>query len=163
MDDWGRQGTWWSPRIRRNILEPKVTCYDDEEDIASILTSFYKSLFTWSSHIGVEEDTNFVKGWVNEEMCDTLNVDFTMEEIFEALHQMHATKAPGVDRTSTLFYQHFWDLVDPNVCTTIMNILNEGGDPAKLNKTLIALIPKVKRPSHAGELRPISLCNAGRA
>jgi len=33
------------------------------------------------------------------------------------------------------------------------------GTPPTLNKTFIALVPKVKKPTHSSQFRPISLCN----
>lgn len=39
------------------------------------------------------------------------------------------------------------------------NSSNEGADPYDIKKTLIALIQKVKNPTHAGERRPIILFN----
>ena len=42
----------------------------------------------------------------------------------------------------------------------ILNIiLNDNVSPVALNKTNIALVPKVKNPQRMSEYRPISLCN----
>lgn len=45
-----------------------------------------------------------------------------------------------------------------DVLKLVPSILNDRADPSPINKTLIALIPKVKKPSQASESRPISLC-----
>ena len=45
------------------------------------------------------------------------------------------------------------------VCCTVLEILNSGFMPKNLNKTFIALIPKIKHPSCVTEFQPISLCN----
>lgn len=42
-----------------------------------------------------------------------------------------------------------------------LEILNEDADLRPLNKTMIALIPKVPNPKYMSEYRPISLCNLG--
>lgn len=41
----------------------------------------------------------------------------------------------------------------------VLNVLNNDGDPSEVNKTLIVLISKVKRPTHSSEFKTISLCN----
>ena len=41
----------------------------------------------------------------------------------------------------------------------LLNILKGDLDPGTINKTFIALIPKVKAPSTPKDFRPISLCN----
>jgi hypothetical protein len=45
------------------------------------------------------------------------------------------------------------------VCRVILDILNSGVLPCDLNKTYIALIPKMKAPTSVSDFRPISLCN----
>ena len=46
-----------------------------------------------------------------------------------------------------------------DVINIVLNILNNGVCPTTLNKTFIALVPKVKSPSSPMDYRPISLCN----
>lgn len=92
-----------------------------------------------------------------------MNVDlcreFTSKEVGIAVKDMYPTKAPGLDGMSTLFYQKYWHITGGSVTKTILNILNDNISPAALNKTYIALVPKVKNPQRMSEYRPISLCN----
>ena len=46
-----------------------------------------------------------------------------------------------------------------DVTSLALNVLNGVGDPSEINKTLIVLIPKVKKPSNASEFRTTSLCS----
>lgn len=46
-----------------------------------------------------------------------------------------------------------------DVVTAVLNVLQGGDMPSKWNDTTIVLIPKVRRPTHIKDLRPISLCN----
>jgi hypothetical protein len=41
----------------------------------------------------------------------------------------------------------------------VLDFLNGGAFPANINETYIALIPKIKNPTHIIEFCPISLCN----
>src|ERR1044072_4096215 len=65
----------------------------------------------------------------------------------------------GVDGYPALFYQQFWHVIGGDVLRFFLGVLNGNTSPASVNDTLIALIPKVKKPMHASQFRPISLCN----
>lgn len=56
------------------------------------------------------------------------------------------------------FYKH-WHVVDRDVITFVLVILNSNVDPSCLNKTYIALIPKIKTLKTTKDFRLISLCN----
>lgn len=76
-----------------------------------------------------------------------------------ALSQMGPLKSPGPDGFAVCFYQQSWGLVRDEVCNAFLSFLNGGAFDNSINKTFIALIPKVKNPSCITEYRPISLCN----
>jgi len=73
--------------------------------------------------------------------------------------QMHPSKAPGPNDMPALFFQRYWHLMGKDVSQFVLNILKRNIDPGIINKTFIALIPKVKGPSTPKDFRPISLCN----
>ena len=72
---------------------------------------------------------------------------------------MHPTKASGPDGMSAIIYQNYWDIIGDDVIKIVLNILNFNAPIAELNKTNIALIPKINNPTKISEFRPISLCN----
>src|ERR1044072_6799110 len=72
---------------------------------------------------------------------------------------MNPTKAPGMDGLPALFYQNFWHIIGDEVSSLCLRILHGQLSPDFLNQTLLVLIPKTKRPDHANQFRPISLCN----
>ena len=96
---------------------------------------------------------------VSGEMNSSLLKPFVAEEVCEAIHQMAPTKAPGPDGFSTGFFQKNWVIMGEEITRAVLNILNSGFMPSRLNETHITLTPKVKCPSSVTEFRPISLCN----
>ncbi|XP_058783087.1 uncharacterized protein LOC131657739 [Vicia villosa] len=84
---------------------------------------------------------------------------FVENEVKEAIFQMHPTKAPGPDGLPALFYQKYWNIVGQDIVFVALDVLNNQRDPADLNSTFIALIPKIKNPRAPHDFRPISLCN----
>ena len=51
------------------------------------------------------------------------NGEFMEWEIHVALKQMVPLKAPGPDGMPFLFYQHFWEMMNHEVTTTILYIV----------------------------------------
>ena len=92
-------------------------------------------------------------------MNESLSRCFTREEVTIALKQIHPTKAPGPDGMSAIFYQKYWSIVGCSITNMVLNVLNSDMSLACLNKTNIALIPKVNNPKKMFNFRPINLCN----
>lgn len=57
------------------------------------------------------------------------------------------------------FFQKYWNFPGSNIITCVLDFLNYRHLPRTLNYTFIVLIPKVSRPKHITEFRPISLCS----
>ena len=70
---------------------------------------------------------------------------------------MHPSKALRPDGMHAMFHQKLWDVVREEVADSILTVLNHEDDPTPINQTLICLIPKVRRPMHTQESRPISV------
>jgi len=57
---------------------------------------------------------------------------------------MHPIKSLGPDGMPPLFFQKYWSIVGQDVTDCVLNILDTGEMPPKLNDTHICLIPKTK-------------------
>ncbi|CAL1385032.1 unnamed protein product [Linum trigynum] len=142
----------------RKLKDEGGRLHRGQEEVTECLTTYYGDLFE-SKIDGVGWSViNAVERKVTEEMNQRLMRPFTADEIQTALFQMGATKAPGDDGFPPLFFQKNWNVLAPKVTAELTNFLQEGSFPESLNKTLIALIPKVKNPVSPKDYRPISLC-----
>ena len=80
----------------------------------------------------------------------------TDEEIKAALWSLKAYKAPGPDGLHAGFFQRYWLVVGDLVKAEIKKAFEDRKVPSYLNKTNIALIPKIQRPETIGNFRPIN-------
>ena len=93
----------------------------------------------------------------NQQVC-SLNIPISDKEIEDNVFQLGSHKAPGPDGIPAFFFQHFWDIVKPDVISTVQAFFHSGSLGRSLNHTLITLIPKIIFPE-LSHFKPISLCN----
>ena len=94
----------------------------------------------------------------DQQIC-SLNVHISDKEIEDIVFQLGSHKAPGPNGIPAFFFQHFWDIVKPDVISTIQVFFHSGSLGRSLNHTLITLVPKIGFPQEVSHFRPISLCN----
>ena len=87
-------------------------------------------------------------------MNEELLTKFKAEEVWRALKQKHPANAPGPNGMSPIFYQKYRDILGLDVINCVLNALNSGVMPSKLNETFICLIPKVKSPQKSLNSNP---------
>lgn len=92
-------------------------------------------------------------------MNDELIKEIDAAEVWQAVKQMHSSKAPGPDGFSPCFYQRFWNIVGSDVVAAVKCFLASEELLRLINYTNVTLIPKVKSPNYMSQLCPISLCN----
>lgn len=107
----------------------------------------------------METTLNNMQPRVTDAMNTHLTRPFCRIEVEQALKQMPATKAPGLDGMPAVFFQKYWHVVGDDVLSSCLEILNGGQSVRSLNHTLIALIPKVNKPKLVTQFRHIALCN----
>jgi len=140
-------------RLEENVWsrEPQI--------IKQHITSYYKDLY---SSVGTRYYQPILEQCplvVSQEMNGMLISPITKEEVQQAVFQMGASKAPGPDGLSGLFYQSQWHLIQEDIFQMVDSFFRDGSFDPRLNETFITLIPKVANPESITKFRPISLCN----
>jgi hypothetical protein len=107
----------------------------------------------------MDRTTEVVKDTITTAMFQQLEADFTADDVTEGIISMKGLAAPGPDGLPAMFYHTYWEIINKEVINTVLQVLNNKGDPTPYNNTYICLIPKKKDPTHPGDYRPISLCN----
>lgn len=83
--------------------------------------------------------------------------EFSLEEIKNALKDCASDKAPGPDGFSFYILKHIWDIVEKDVVDFIWEFHRSGKIVRSLNSIFIVLIPKTTNPVGLNEYRSISL------
>lgn len=122
------------------------------------VVTFYKNLYI---------DDGLVSGKTsmgNAFLCfgakweDLLCKEVSKQEVHDALFDMAPLKASGIDGLHAQFYQSQWNTIGDSLFSMVKKGFENGEIEPFLNKTLLVLIPKVKRPKVVTQFRPISLC-----
>jgi len=83
----------------------------DRRNIGNCLSRHFKELFSSSSPIVTDDLLNLFDSTVSEEENITLCSIPLEKEIYKALSSIEATKAPGPDGFTALFYQKYWSII----------------------------------------------------
>ncbi|KAK2662941.1 hypothetical protein Ddye_001515 [Dipteronia dyeriana] len=134
---------------------------DSKEGFFGVIQDYFSNVFcsASSSTQDISRVLEYVQPCLASSKSSFLDSNFSDEEIRRAIFDMAPTKAPGPDGLSTLFNQKLWPIMGSNVTKTCLMVLNEGHDITLANRTLITLIPKVKKMEKMSDFHPISLCN----
>ena len=98
MGIWDNHGNWCTER----------------KSIAQFAIDYFENMYKTASPTLMHEITAAIPIMVTEEMNESLNKNFTREEVTIALKQIHPTKAPGSNGMSAIFFKlstgMLWDV-----------------------------------------------------
>jgi hypothetical protein len=120
-----------------------------------------KKLFGAKPRPNIKLDLGF---WEEEEKVtpeenETLEAEFSVEEIFTAIRDSYAEEASGHDGFSFLFYQKFWPTIKGDFMAMVRSFERRELNIARINYAMIILIPKEENAKTLKKFRPISLIN----
>jgi hypothetical protein len=96
---------------------------------------------------------------LSENQAAWLEREVTIEEVHLAIFNSEGSKAPGPDGFNFNFYKKFWELMQHDLFTMVLEFFRRGYLPKGINTSYIALIPKVTGSSSFNDYKPISLLN----
>ncbi|KAL8138044.1 hypothetical protein V2J09_004045 [Rumex salicifolius] len=96
---------------------------------------------------------------LDPEVISDVSKPFSDGEVWNSLKCMGPYKAPDPDGFPTVFYQQNWDLLHNDICSAVLNLVNNGDFRNNISNSLLVLLPKVDTPQSPAQLRPICLLN----
>ena len=94
---------------------------------------------------------------LGRDVADSLEVPFTVEEVFAALSDLNGDKASGPDGFPIDFWLFSWDFVKEEVMRFFKDFFEHNKFMRNLNSTFLVLIPKKENAVDIKDFRPISL------
>ncbi|KAK1660778.1 hypothetical protein QYE76_048937 [Lolium multiflorum] len=96
---------------------------------------------------------------ISQEENLALEITFTPEELDDVLHSIKQDSAPGLDGFPVLFFKKFCRTLKGPILQILNNFALGRVDIARLNFSIISLIPKVKEADDIKQFQPIALIN----
>ena len=91
----------------------------------------------------------------------TLDLPFTEDEVWAAIRDLSADKAPGPDGFTGAFYQSAWPIIKDDILRALNAFYHtDGRNFTLLNNAFIVLLPKKPDAKEAKDYRPITLVHS---
>ncbi|KAK2655027.1 hypothetical protein Ddye_008079 [Dipteronia dyeriana] len=134
-----------------------VVC-SEPQDLRRGIVDFFKCHFeqvSWSRPSIENIDLKKLGEWESA----SLEVAFSLEEVWEAVRNCDGDKAPGPDclNFNFNFIKANWEAIKEDIMDFFFKFHNDGSLVKELNYTFITLIPKVSKSTSMGDFRPINL------
>lgn len=97
----------------KSIISESNQIYEKEDEVTKNFNNFFSNIYKSSEHelFDIERSTFAIEPRVTKAMNSLLCLDFSRQEVEEALNQMGPHKSPGPDSFGAGFFQHHWATV----------------------------------------------------
>ena len=122
----------------------------NQAELEEHILNFYRQLYTADEQVETndaarEDCFRFIKQTVTNEHNVALLMPLTQLEVVEAMKQLPAGKAPGVDAIPSEFYQELWEDIETDVFNFVTESVTQACISEELNVSKIALLPKTRQ------------------
>ncbi|KAL9675269.1 hypothetical protein QQ045_003471 [Rhodiola kirilowii] len=151
--------TWRAKR--NNIRSPLVgdQWLEEPRELIQAAYEYFKDIFKKADSCSWNlEDISF--GRLDDNHREHLESSISEAEIMNILKDCDGNKAPSLDGFNVNFYKKIWGIVNEEVKGFIREFCENGRLSKGINKTFVALIPKIGSPQSLEDYRPINLVNS---
>jgi hypothetical protein len=149
-------------RRRKNhihTLQSDTTVHTTHDEKSELLHSHFSSILGSISERDATINWSAVRR--PDVTLDSLDLPFTAAEIWEAIKDSPAEKAPGPDGFNGVFYRRCWTIIRTEIVAAFDHLYRlGGGDFASLNRAMVCLLPKKNQAVRVKDYRPISLIHS---
>lgn len=126
--------------------------------MAEVIKGYYTTILS-SNFAACDEILENIQPKITPKQNWELLKQITMEEVKQAIFEMHPDKSPGPDGLTPAFFKKSRDIIGSDIVELVERFMQTGEIKEYINDTNIVLIPKKSRPEQMTYLRPITLCN----
>jgi hypothetical protein len=142
-------------------LQHEGVTFTENKEMLEHARQFYKKLFGEEARDNIKLGEDF---WDSDEKVtpeenELLETEITEDEIIVAIKESYEEGSPGPYGFSFLFYHKFWSIIRKDFMALVRAFDKGDLNIAKLNYTMVILIPKEKNANTLKKFRPISLIN----
>lgn len=112
----------------------------EEHQIATVVTDYFKDIFTSRGHSDFSALTSILSNRVSTEMNETLTTIPNDSEIKQATLSINGGKVPGPDGFSPQFYHSYWHIIGEDVINDIKQFFTSDSLHPQQNETHTRLI-----------------------
>ena len=141
---------------RKNAIEVGGRLWEEKPDIENEIVHFFQTLYSSDYKLRPQMDGIFGSQF-STSTASSLEVQFSKEEIRQAVFGLGGDRASGPDGFLIAFFHYFWDMLEDEMLACFNEFQEHGVMARELGVSFIALIPKKDGDISIKEFQPISL------